>query len=160
MTSPVFPLWLTAPLGVLVMLLAAGHLIALNHPKAHVHPSRRRIRTTNDVVALVLVPLLVYAFSIVSPSQTRAFLFAWLTVMGLLGIVLLLAAVDMFNNARLNREANARVRTELFELRDRARALLDEQTAPQDPHDPHDAHDPDLKLTRDDESEPSREDRA
>ncbi|MEM7755670.1 MAG: hypothetical protein AAF297_08550 [Planctomycetota bacterium] len=156
MALPVVPLWFTAPLGALLMLAVAGHLIALNSPSSTVNASRRRIRTTSGVVSLALIPLLVYAFSIVSPSQTRPFLFAWLTVMGLLGITLMLAAVDMVNNARLNREHQRKVRDELVELRARAKALLDEQTAP---HADDAPHAPPLKLTNDDDGR-AHEDRA
>ncbi|MEM1183823.1 MAG: hypothetical protein AAGI53_02370 [Planctomycetota bacterium] len=152
MGTPVLPIWLTAPLGAALMLLVAGHVIAMHRGRDVMQPSRRRIRTTNGVVALLLTPLLVYAFSIVTPAQQRPFIFAWLTSMALLGITLLLAAIDMFNNARLGNEARVKMREELEELKARTRALLDEQTA----------HNPPLKLTGDEPERPhdQREDRS
>ena len=148
MSSPVLPLWLTAPLGVVLLLLVAAHLLAMHRAGDRIPPSRRRIRTTNSAVALVTIPLTVYAFSVVTPSQTRPFLLAWLTVMGLLGITLLLASIDMANNARLRQGARDELRTDLADLSARLAALRAEQ----DDARRDDRHDPDLRLTDDDDN--------
>jgi hypothetical protein len=138
----VLPFWLTAPLGGGLMVLLAAHLLAMRAAGDRMPESRRRIRTVNGFVGLVTLPLTVYAFSIVTPAQPRPFLFAWLTVMALLGLTLLLAAIDMFNNARLSRLAARDMRAELIELRRRTDALQHEPNEP--------THTPDLRLRRDD----------
>ncbi len=125
------------------MVLIAAHILALRSAGERVDPARRRIRTVNGFVGLATLPLTVYAFSIATPQQPRVFMLTWMLVMGLLVLTILLASVDMFNTARLNREKAREMRAELRELSQRLRAL----------HDDESQHNPRLRLRRDDDEE-------
>lgn len=115
MNRPIAPAWLAMTLGMLTLVVVAGHLIALR--TAEMPESRRRIRTVSGVVILMATPLVTYAFGIVTPSEAKAFTLSWSAVMGLLGLILILAALDILNNGRIYREQHramrARVRREM-----------------------------------------------
>lgn len=148
---PVVPLWLTAPLAGALMVLIAAHILALRAAGERVDPARRRIRTVNGFVGMATLPLTVYAFSVVTPQQPRQFMLTWMLVMGLLVLTILLASVDMFNTARLNREKAREMREQLRELSGRLRALQGEPSG----------HSPRLRLHRDDDADgPDEEERA
>lgn len=133
------------------MVLIAAHILALREAGERVDPARRRIRTVNGFVGMATLPLTVYAFSIVSPQQPRAFMLAWMLVMGLLVLTILLASVDMFNTARLNREKAREMREELRELSRRLHDLNVDRSG----------HSPRLRLRRDDDLDgPDEEERA
>jgi hypothetical protein len=110
------PLWIVMPLGMLAALMIGGHLALL--PRAEMPSSRRRIRMANGVLLLALTVLLTYALGFVgmlpegggSIGHIRAFVLVWMAITGLLPIVLGLAATDMFNTWRLQRDARRLVR--------------------------------------------------
>ncbi len=112
------PLWIILPLGMLAALVISVHLAAL--PRAEMPPSRRRIRMANGVMLLALTVLLTYALGFVgmlpdgggSIGHIRAFVLVWMAIIGLLPIVLGLAAMDMFNTWRLQRDALRLVRAQ------------------------------------------------
>lgn len=111
MDRPIAPAWLALTLGMVTLVVVAGHLMALR--AAEMPESRRRIRTVSGVVILMATPLVAYAFGIVTPSEAKAFTLAWSAVMGLLGLILILAALDIVNNGRIYREQHRAMRAEM-----------------------------------------------
>lgn len=110
MSDSVLPIWLVGPIAFAVMVVIAGHLIAMRSAKGRIPASRYRIRTVNGALMLTVVPLLACAFGVVSPQNEKFFTLLWMLCIGLLGIVVLLAVVDGFNNLRLgHREASAMI---------------------------------------------------
>jgi len=111
-TDPVLPFWFIGPLALLTMLVIAGHLLAMRAARARVPASRYRVRTVNGGLMLTVTPLLAVAFGVVPPSESRVFVMVWFACMGLLAIVMVLAAVDALNNIRLMLVERARLREE------------------------------------------------
>ncbi len=94
------PLWIVAPLGVVTLLVVSGHVLSLW--KAEMPASRRRIRIANGLLMMMSIPLGVYALSVADPAvQKREFLLSWMMIVGLVTLVLALAAGDILNNWRL-----------------------------------------------------------
>lgn len=101
--APVAPRWLVLPLGGFTLVVVIWHLYTiLRADPASIHPARRRIRLANATVMLVLVPLIAYAFGVVTIDSPRLFAIAWLAVMGLLAVMVLLALMDSANTARMH----------------------------------------------------------
>lgn len=105
------PWWVTLPVCTLVVLMIVLHLREMY--RRDMPASRRRIRTANSVLLLMLAPTLAYAFGFAPPSNGRAFLLVWLFTLALLLLVILLALLDAANNVRLFHKA----RSQLEELR-------------------------------------------
>jgi hypothetical protein len=107
MQHPVAPAWVVFPLAVLTGLIVLLHLSMMHDPKVfeQMPLSRRRLRTAGGVVALVAVPVLAYAFGIVTPSDPAAFTMAWSASVGILGMIVMIAAMDSLNSVRIHRKA-------------------------------------------------------
>lgn len=100
---PVAPAWVVFPIGGFTLVVVIWHLYTiLRSDPATTHPTRRRIRLANAGVMLVLVPLIAYAFGVATTDSPRLFALAWLSVMGLLALMVLLAMMDSANTARLH----------------------------------------------------------
>lgn len=108
-------------MGFAAMLIVAAHLRAMRSAGRAMPASRRRIRSVNGGIMLALCPLLVAAFSFTSRAQPGVFLRVWTGVIGLLGIVVMLAGLDMLNSARLARDAVREARAEFLRELGRAR---------------------------------------
>ncbi|MFI4897208.1 MAG: hypothetical protein ACIARR_05220 [Phycisphaerales bacterium JB059] len=123
--SPIAPAWIVLPLGLLAAVTIAGHLMDLREAtrRGDVPASRWRIRSCNGMVMLLTVPLAAYAFGVATPARPGAFMLAWTSVTGLLGIVLLLASMDMLNTWRLLRRQRQH---DLRQIRQARRALLEQ----------------------------------
>lgn len=100
--SGLVPIWISAPLAMLTLVVVAAHLLALR--SARMPESRRRIRTASGWLIMATAPVLAVAFSVVSPQQPRRFALVWAVAMLLLGLVILMALVDVANNLRLARQ--------------------------------------------------------
>jgi len=124
--SGLVPIWVSAPLGLVAMVITAGHLIAMRSVRDRVPSSRRRIRTVNGFVILLTLPMLVFAFSFTTRETPAVFLRSWTISIGLLGIVLMLSFLDALNSFRLGRAAHREARdafhAELEETRRRIKA--------------------------------------
>ena len=94
------------------MIVIAGHLLAMRTARDRIPASRYRIRTVNGGMMLAVVPMLACAFSVVSPDDQKFFVLIWLTCTGLMGIVLVLAVLDVLNNLRLGKQESDRLRAE------------------------------------------------
>lgn len=122
--GPLVSPWLAVPVGAVVIVILTVHMRSQAY--ADMPESRRRIRTVNDWLMLLATPVTVYAFSLATPADPRAFLLAWLSVAGLLVIILLVAGLDILNTGRINLGDRR-------ELRGQLRAALRESAAPSPP---------------------------
>jgi hypothetical protein len=95
------PIWVSAPLAMITLVTVAAHLLAMRG--APMPESRRRIRTANGWLIFITVPVLVVAFSVVSPQNARQFALIWAVAMALVCFTIFMALVDMVNNLRLAR---------------------------------------------------------
>ena len=120
--SPHGPLahwWLVLPMAAVALLATAAHLIALKEaPPGALPESRRRIRTAAGWVIMFAVPLSAYAFGVATPGRAGAFMLVWTAVVGLVGVVLLLAMLDAMNTVRLHRRATRRLRRDWRRIRE------------------------------------------
>lgn len=114
--SPVLPVWFVLPLAVVAMLVIGTY--AMLGGGSEVPASRRRIRGVNNVVMLVTVPVLAFAFGVVPPAEERLFVLTWLVAVGLLGLVTMLAMLDAFNNVRVHQENRRALRRQAWALRE------------------------------------------
>lgn len=93
------PMWISGPLAMITLVVVAAHLLAMRG--AAMPESRRRIRTANGWLILVATPVLAIAFSVVSPDHPRRFALVWAVAIAMLGLIIVMAFVDMANNLRL-----------------------------------------------------------
>jgi hypothetical protein len=108
--TPLLPPWIGLPVAAVVLIVIAAHLLALQNSAAP--PSRKRIRTANGLLMMLVTTLLAYAFSIVTPTQPSLFVLAWLAIIGLLTIVIGVALIDVLNTYKLHREHRRDIRRE------------------------------------------------
>jgi len=130
------------PVSIGVLLLIAGHLTAMQ--RAEMPRSRRRIRTINGVVMLFATPLIAYAFGIAHEGNAGTFVAAWSGVTVLMGVILVMAVIDMLNNLRLHRERLRRIRGDAVQtLRAEVASRSRGRPSLADGYDPGDADGPD-----------------
>ncbi|MCC6428193.1 MAG: hypothetical protein IT435_15395 [Phycisphaerales bacterium] len=110
-TSPLLPTWLVIPFGAITLIALALHMRALR--QSQMPPSRKRIRTVNGWLMLAAIPLLCYAFGFAIPSQARQFVLVWAASVGLVGIIVMLAVLDILNNLRLHGRAATRLQQQI-----------------------------------------------
>lgn len=99
---PIVPWSVALPLAGVGVALVGVHLFLIGRSGAPA--STRRIRTANGLVMLVLLPALACGLSLVhkgSVGEARVFVLTWMLIVGLVGIVLGLALLDLMNNVRL-----------------------------------------------------------
>lgn len=126
-SDSILPPLLVFPLAAIALLVCCGHLIFMQH--ARMPQSRRRIRTVSGVLSLFTITLTAIGFGSISAEQARVFLLVWLSVVSLLGILVMLAAIDMANNIRLHNAERKRIRTQLTRLQDELRVLAQKRHA-------------------------------
>ena len=101
------PAALTMPLAAAVAVLILWYWKRLG--AADVPESRRRIRRASMVVMLVGLPILVRAVSFVDyTTQQVQYVVCWLLVLLGLALILLAAAIDVFDTLRLSRQERRR----------------------------------------------------
>ena len=100
--SPLLPPWIALPAAGMAMLFIAGHVLVMY--RADIPPSRRRIRVAAGLLMMVVAGLLGYGFGVVTPAQSSMFALTWMAILGLLGIVVGVAMIDVINNMRLHAE--------------------------------------------------------
>lgn len=109
------------------MLILAGYVMALR--EAGVPESRRRIRTLGSVTMMLTQPLIVYLFAIATPANARTFMLTWALLIGLLGMLVVLAMLDVVNNLRISANARHEFRRELKSLEDDVREAMAQSQA-------------------------------
>lgn len=124
-TDPILPAWLVLPMGVLALLVLAGHFLALGGSR-DMDPQRRRIRIANTVMMMLAVPLVCYGFAVATPAQARTYVYVWVLIAALLCFIILLAMLDMLHSWRLHRSQLRALRLQLAKARglDAKAALL------------------------------------
>lgn len=100
LSEPLVSAWIVAPLAAGSLVLIWAHLAALQRV-TEMPESRRRIRTVSGLVAALGVGVLALGFGVVSPSDAKPFALVWLAAMGLIFIMVVLAAADVVNTLRL-----------------------------------------------------------
>lgn len=121
--SPVAPAWAVFPLAFIAMIAVAAYILALRDARQlpEMPASRRRIRLASAWTTLLTIPVLAVGFAVVTPATPRWFLLIWVAGVGLLGIIVMLSAIDLADSARIQR---AERRALLRELTDARRSLL------------------------------------
>ena len=134
------PILIVGPVAMAVMVLVAGHLLAMRSAKDRVPASRYRIRTVNGGMMLAVVPMLACAFAVVSPDDRKFFLLLWMSCIGLLGLIILLAVIDGLNNLRLGRaEATRLIAEHRVLMREAASEIERRRGVAHAPSESHDA---------------------
>lgn len=124
-TAPgqMLPIWFVGPFALLMMVLVVWHLRRMAQDE--MPESRRRIRSANGLLLLLLPILMTYALSVTSPREPIVFLWAWSAVSLLVLLLVVLAVVDVGNTLRLHRRHVRTVRAQWRELRTAIRADLE-----------------------------------
>lgn len=99
--GPLLPAWAVIPPAIVLLLLLAGHVRAVQTGGGPM--SRVRIRTANGYVMMLVASLLACAVSVVPTRDPRLFVTVWMVVVGLLGMMIALGMADAMNNVRLAR---------------------------------------------------------
>src|SRR5216684_4131621 len=110
--DPIIPSWLALIAGSLTLVLIASHLLALNSA-TDIDGRRRRIRMTNAVLMMLVVPFITYGFGIATPSRGRMYVYVWVVTASLLIMIILVALIDMLHSWQLNRVHMREVRQQL-----------------------------------------------
>ncbi len=112
------PAWAVVPVAGAAVLVLAAHVLAIQQAAMPVR--RRRIRTANGLLMMLIASLLAYALGVApvvrnpatNPEQASSFLIVWSAIMSLLTLVIAMAAMDVAFTARLALEGRRRVRDE------------------------------------------------
>lgn len=99
-TEPILPALFVCPLAIVALMVIGLHVQWMR--RAPMPDSRRRIRMASNAVSMLAVPLFAAGFGLVSPDHSRLFVGVWFLGVNLLGIIVVLAGLDMFNNLRLH----------------------------------------------------------
>lgn len=110
-SGPLLTPWVVMPIAGVLLIVIGAHLNAL--AAAPMPASRRRIRVVNGWLMLLTTPLAAYAFAMATPSNTRLYVLVWLAVVGLIGIIVMLAVMDMLNTQRLYRTVQRELTREI-----------------------------------------------
>ncbi len=113
-TQAMLPTWIVVPPALMLVIAVGSHMIAMR--TADMPESRRRIRTANGLLMLLVVPLTAYAFCAVSPRDPRFFVLAWSAVVGLVSLVVAMAIADLLNNLYLSYRNTRALRTQIKAL--------------------------------------------
>ena len=146
--SPALPLWVVAPPSVGLMLFLAGYVLAMRH--AAMPASRRRIRTAGSVVMMATQPLIIYLFGIGTSANPRPFMLSWALLIGLLGMLVVLAMLDAINSSRLHSKQRQELRMEMRRMQEDVYRIVSEQRAGPKGQEAS----AELRLTDPDETEP------
>lgn len=129
LAQSVLPALVVFPLAAVVIVVLATHLTLMR--RAEMPASRKRIRTVNGVLMMLLTPVAAYAFGVVPAAQTKQFVLVFFLVTGLVFIIIMLAVMDALNNVRIHRR-EARDLREKYDAIKRAaeRGLIDQRESP------------------------------
>lgn len=132
LTHGIIPAWIVLPTACVLLIAVSAHALSMRSDE--MPESRRRIRMVNAVLMLVAVPLTSYALCLLNPKDARWFVLTWAAVIGLIGIVIFVALMDMLNTARLASLARRGLRAELrARLSTRLAAAAPRDAQPSDP---------------------------
>jgi hypothetical protein len=117
--SAMLPAWLVIPIAGITMLLIAGHVQAIQ--ELEMPTRRRRIRTINGVLMIFATALMAYAVSIADsgrvvlsqPEAARHFVLTWGMITTLVGLIVLLAALDSLTTVQQHTKHRRALRARL-----------------------------------------------
>jgi hypothetical protein len=122
--GPLVTPWIAIPLAAVAMVLYAGHTLAMQ--RADIPQARRKVRSALNVLSMFVVAGVAYGSSVADTANRKAFVLCWLLVVGLVGVSLVLALVDVIITVKLTvrerREEARRAAEELAASVLRARA--------------------------------------
>lgn len=115
----ILPGWIVGPVAAVMLVAIAAHVLAMHATPMPVR--RRRIRTVNGLLMMLVTALLGYALGglpqvqrpIAAPAETKLFLLVWFTIIGLVGMIVMLAAMDSLHTLVLGMSTRKRLRQEL-----------------------------------------------
>jgi hypothetical protein len=99
--NPLLPAWLTISVGAVVLVILAGHLLALN--AAEMPYRRKRIRMVSNALMMLVTPLLAYGLGVAAPAQSRIYVMVWVLIAALVFMIIMLALLDLTTTLRLHR---------------------------------------------------------
>lgn len=119
--SAILPAWLVLPVAAITMLVVAAHVLATHAGDMPLR--RRRLRIVNGLLMLLVTALLAYALGIAgiveepaaNPEQTRSFVAVWLAIVGLVGLIVALAAADAIATSAAIWSARREIRRQMRE---------------------------------------------
>lgn len=123
--DPILPAWVVLPMAGFTLVVIGFHLQWMH--RAKMPESRRRIRTASNLVSMGAVPLIAVGFGLINPDDHRLFVLVWLAIVGLLGIIVLLAMVDVLNNFRIHAAERRQIRGQIRGLEHELRAIMSER---------------------------------
>ncbi|TVQ52063.1 MAG: hypothetical protein EA377_11095 [Phycisphaerales bacterium] len=92
---------ITVPITIVIALALMWYWMRLGRPE--VPNTRRTIRRFTILIALITLPIVLNALSIINPQTSpRQFMIAWTVVVLLMIVLMLIAIVDMMNNFRIH----------------------------------------------------------
>ncbi len=121
--QPLGPRWVVLPMAAVTLVVLAAHVTAIR--AAPMPESRRRIRTANGVVMMVLVTVLAYAVGVATPSSPGGFALGWMAAVGLLFVVVLLSLMDMLNTFRLHARETKETKSKIREAKQELKRILE-----------------------------------
>jgi len=122
-SDPLLPAWGVYPLGMLALVVLAGHVLALR--RAPMPASRRRIRTANGLFMMLTIPVLSFAAGGVAPAEAAAFVIVWAGAILAVAVIALMGVIDVVNTLLLTRAARAHLRAELRRTRAQMQAIVE-----------------------------------
>lgn len=113
--STILPGWVVIPIAGVVLVVTARHVLRVE--TSGLDPVRRRVRIANGLLMMLVTTLLAYALGLAPevndaaahPGEAKAFIAVWVGILGLLGVVVVLAVIDAVGTVR----AGMRMRREL-----------------------------------------------
>lgn len=102
--STILPGWLVLPAATITLLVIAAHVVATGSAgeERGLPVRRRRLRIANGLLMMFVTALLAYALGVAGviedptarPDQTRRFVLVWMSIVGLVCLVVALACAD------------------------------------------------------------------
>jgi hypothetical protein len=113
LAATILPGWIVLPLGALLMLVVAVHVLAVRASPL-LSGRRKRLRVAGGVLMIFVTALLTYALGLApevadplkEPGRARAFVLIWLAIVGLVGILVAIAVVDALATASMGVQAH------------------------------------------------------
>ena len=116
LAETMLPAWVVLPLAVPVLIVLAMHVVSQHRPD--VPARRRRLRTAAGLLMMFVTVMLASALCVdnvpaqpaLRPQEARSSLLLWLMIIALVGVCVILAALDMLHTLALGVVARRKMR--------------------------------------------------
>ncbi|HMN40764.1 MAG TPA: hypothetical protein PKE29_07935 [Phycisphaerales bacterium] len=116
--STILPGWVVIPIAGVVLVVTARHVLRVE--TSGLDPVRRRVRIANGLLMMLVTTLLAYALGLAPevkdaashPGEAKAFIAVWVGILGLLGVVVVLAVIDAVGTVRAGMRMRRQLRGE------------------------------------------------